>query len=51
MQDWIVNVNLVPGRHEYKFIIDGVWRHDKHQPIIINRSGGFNNTITVNEVL
>jgi 1,4-alpha-glucan branching enzyme len=26
--DWVAMVKLNPGRHEYKFIIDGAWRRD-----------------------
>jgi 1,4-alpha-glucan branching enzyme len=25
---WTANVNLPPGRHEYKFFVDGSWLND-----------------------
>jgi 1,4-alpha-glucan branching enzyme len=25
---WETTVPLVPGRHEYRFLVDGVWRND-----------------------
>ncbi|KAL8486252.1 hypothetical protein ACS0TY_023093 [Phlomoides rotata] len=35
---------LPPGYHQYKFVVDGEWRHDEHQPFI-NNSIGIVNTI------
>ncbi|RZB64759.1 Sucrose nonfermenting 4-like protein isoform F [Glycine soja] len=26
--------NLPPGYHQYKFFVDGEWRHDEHQPYV-----------------
>ncbi|XP_057476323.1 sucrose nonfermenting 4-like protein isoform X1 [Actinidia eriantha] len=37
--------NLPPGYHQYKFIVDGEWRHDENQP---SMSGNYG---TVNTVL
>ena len=25
---WYLSVSLTPGRHEYRFIADGVWKDD-----------------------
>ncbi|CAN0897133.1 Sucrose nonfermenting 4-like protein [Linum grandiflorum] len=36
--------NLTPGYHQYKFIVDGEWRHDEHQP---SESGSFGVVNTV----
>ncbi|XP_068340617.1 sucrose nonfermenting 4-like protein [Pyrus communis] len=36
--------NLTPGYHQYKFFVDGQWRHDEHQPFV-NANGGVVNTI------
>ncbi|CAN1219913.1 Sucrose nonfermenting 4-like protein [Linum perenne] len=36
--------NLTPGYHQYKFIVDGEWRHDEHQPF---ESGSFGVVNTV----
>ncbi|XP_068317898.1 sucrose nonfermenting 4-like protein isoform X1 [Pyrus communis] len=36
--------NLTPGYHQYKFFVDGQWRHNEHQPSV-NANGGTVNTI------
>ncbi|KAL5566062.1 hypothetical protein UlMin_029226 [Ulmus minor] len=36
--------NLSPGYHQYKFVVDGEWRHDEHQPFV-NGNYGIVNTI------
>ncbi|KAF7145084.1 hypothetical protein RHSIM_Rhsim04G0219500 [Rhododendron simsii] len=36
--------NLPPGYHQYKFIVDGEWRHDAHLPIV---SGNYGEVHTV----
>ncbi|XP_010528891.1 PREDICTED: sucrose nonfermenting 4-like protein isoform X2 [Tarenaya hassleriana] len=38
--------NLAPGYHEYKFCVDGEWRHDEHQPFVTG-SGGVVNAIII----
>ncbi|KAG2267667.1 hypothetical protein Bca52824_062222 [Brassica carinata] len=38
--------NLTPGYHQYKFYVDGEWRHDEHQPFV-NANGGVMNTIFI----
>ncbi|XP_062084772.1 sucrose nonfermenting 4-like protein [Humulus lupulus] len=38
--------NLTPGYHQYKFNVDGEWRHDENEPIA-NSDYGIVNTITV----
>ncbi|XP_058743356.1 sucrose nonfermenting 4-like protein isoform X1 [Vicia villosa] len=40
--------SLPPGFHQYKFIVDGVWRHDE-QKQFINASFGVVNTIFVEQ--
>ncbi|XP_047954554.1 sucrose nonfermenting 4-like protein [Salvia hispanica] len=37
--------NLPPGCHQYKFVVDGEWRHDEHQPSVNSNIG------TVNTIL
>ncbi|KAL0414706.1 UNVERIFIED_CONTAM: Sucrose nonfermenting 4-like protein [Sesamum radiatum] len=37
--------SLPPGYHQYKFVVDGEWRHDEHQPFISSNIG------TVNTIL
>ncbi|CAI9284786.1 unnamed protein product [Lactuca saligna] len=31
--------SLPPGYHQYKFIVDGEWRHDEHQPFVTGNYG------------
>jgi hypothetical protein len=40
-------VNLPPGSHQYKFIVDGQWRHDHTAPTVLDNLGNVNNCITV----
>lgn len=40
---WYLSVSLAPGRHEYRFIADGVWRDDPAaQEKAANTLGGEN---------
>ncbi|KAL0364803.1 UNVERIFIED_CONTAM: Sucrose nonfermenting 4-like protein [Sesamum angustifolium] len=34
--------NLTPGYHQYKFFVDGEWRHDEHQPFVSGNYGVVN---------
>ncbi|XP_014501910.1 sucrose nonfermenting 4-like protein [Vigna radiata var. radiata] len=34
--------NLPPGYHQYKFFVDGEWRHDEHQPYVPGEYGMVN---------
>ncbi|KAJ0679672.1 putative [Hydroxymethylglutaryl-CoA reductase (NADPH)] kinase [Helianthus annuus] len=43
-----LSFKLYPGRYEYKFIVDGVWRVDPLRPIV-NKNGYENNVLTVPE--
>eukprot|EP01024_Parvocaulis_polyphysoides_P006961 TRINITY_DN12068_c0_g1_i1.p1 TRINITY_DN12068_c0_g1~~TRINITY_DN12068_c0_g1_i1.p1 ORF type:complete len:580 (+),score=58.64 TRINITY_DN12068_c0_g1_i1:205-1944(+) len=42
-----VVVHLPPGYHQYKFIVDGDWRHDEQQPYMPDPLGNVNNWIFV----
>jgi len=43
------SVALAPGRHEYKFVVNGQWSVDpKCQDPIVNRYGTLNGVVTVN---
>ena len=45
---WYLNVSLTPGRHEYRFIADGVWQDDPTaQQKIANAMGSENCVKTV----
>ncbi|CAI0551245.1 unnamed protein product [Linum tenue] len=36
--------SLTPGYHQYKFIVDGEWRYDEHQPFV-SGNYGVSNTV------
>ena len=40
---------LLPGVYQYKFIVDGQWRHDPNLPWIHDDQGNLNNVLTVQE--
>mmetsp|Transcript_1261 Transcript_1261/g.3771 ORF Transcript_1261/g.3771 Transcript_1261/m.3771 type:complete len:585 (+) Transcript_1261:304-2058(+) len=42
-----VVVHLPPGYHQYKFIVDGDWRHDESQPYMPDPLGNVNNWLFV----
>ena len=39
-----------PGKHQYKFIVEGNWMHDPTRPTETDKDGNVNNVITVDEV-
>ncbi|XP_064387727.1 tudor and KH domain-containing protein homolog isoform X2 [Halichondria panicea] len=39
-------VDLPPGTHEYKYLVDGAWTHDSSQPTIDNDYGTLNNVLS-----
>jgi len=43
--NWGVKVGLKPGRHEYKFIVDGVWMNDPHCTDCVANSLGTHNCV------
>jgi 5'-AMP-activated protein kinase regulatory beta subunit len=45
--DFVTIVDLPEGKHQYKFLVDGEWRHDSHEPTADNGLGTENNTINV----
>jgi|GEM_PF-2108013 len=44
---WEAEIPVPPGRHEYVFVIDGIWRPDPLAESIPNRFGTVNSIITV----
>jgi 1,4-alpha-glucan branching enzyme len=44
---WSVKVNLVPGRYEYKFFVDGSWMNDPETPVVTNIYGSQNSVVEV----
>jgi 1,4-alpha-glucan branching enzyme len=43
--NWLVKLNLKPGRHEYKFFVDGNWWNDPQCTSNIQNSFGTSNSI------
>ncbi|CAL5330228.1 unnamed protein product [Camellia sinensis] len=41
--------SLTPGYHEYKFFVDGEWRHDEHQPFVSGNYGVVNTVFLARE--
>ncbi|CAH1427596.1 unnamed protein product [Lactuca virosa] len=41
--------SLPPGYHQYKFIVDGEWRHDEHQPFVTGNYGVVNTILLARE--
>ncbi|KAH9568296.1 hypothetical protein CY35_03G070200 [Sphagnum magellanicum] len=39
--------SLSPGYHQYKFIVDGEWRHDEQQAHMVDTNGNVNNWLLV----
>ncbi|KAI3756109.1 hypothetical protein L1987_55925 [Smallanthus sonchifolius] len=42
--------SLPPGYHQYKFIVDGEWRHDEHQPFVTGNYGIVNTVLLTREL-
>jgi 1,4-alpha-glucan branching enzyme len=42
---WKVQVWLAPGRHEYRFIVDGEWKDDPHASARVPNAFGSNNCV------
>jgi 1,4-alpha-glucan branching enzyme len=43
--NWAVKVNLKPGRHEYKFLVDGSWLNDPNCRSYIPNTFGSQNCV------
>ena len=44
---WEAETPLQPGRHEYLFVADGIWRPDPMAESVPNPFGGVNSVVTV----
>jgi 1,4-alpha-glucan branching enzyme len=44
---WTTTVSLVPGRYEYRFVVDGKWISDPKAPSVTNAFGGTNSVLEV----
>lgn len=42
---------LSPGMYQYKFIVDGQWRHDPNLPCMYDNQGNINNVVEVQEYI
>lgn len=45
--DFVTIIDLPEGEHQYKFLVDGEWKHDPGVRIIDNTMGSKNNLVTV----
>ncbi|KAM5561228.1 sucrose nonfermenting 4-like protein [Rosa sericea] len=41
--------NLTPGYHQYKFLVDGEWRHNEHEPFVTGNCGIVNTVFLTGE--
>lgn len=45
---WSKTIFIAPGRHEYKFVVDGEWWNDpRNDQTVFNSFGSINNVLTV----
>jgi 1,4-alpha-glucan branching enzyme len=44
--NWMAKASLKPGRHEYKFFVDGAWLNDPNCSTLVHNSFGSQNCIT-----
>ena len=42
---WTVSVSLAPGRHEYRFLVDGLWCNDQRPVYLIDNTFGTQNCL------
>ena len=45
--EWIARVDLTPGEHEYKFMVDGIWHNDPNARQKPNMWGSENSVIDI----
>lgn len=43
--NWVVKVNLKPGRYEYKFFVDGTWLNDPRCMWYVSNNFGTQNCV------
>ena len=45
---FLATIDLRPGEHQYKYIVDGAWRQDStKKECVSDNLGGYNNILTV----
>jgi 1,4-alpha-glucan branching enzyme len=48
--DWQIKLPLTPGSYRYRFVVDGQWQHDPHNPDTEpNPYGELNSVLKVNK--
>jgi 1,4-alpha-glucan branching enzyme len=45
--NWAVKATLSPGRHEYKFFVDGSWMNDPARSAVSNIYGSQNSVVEI----
>jgi 1,4-alpha-glucan branching enzyme len=45
--NWLVKIDLKPGRYEYKFVVDGSWINDPKSQAVFNTFGTQNSVVEV----
>lgn len=45
--EYLESIELPPGKYEYKFFVDGEWKHDEKLSHTANQFGSYNNIIVV----
>ncbi|CAH2076541.1 unnamed protein product, partial [Iphiclides podalirius] len=45
--DFVTIIDLPEGEHQYKYFVDGEWRHDPTVKVVDNEMGSKNNLVTV----
>jgi len=47
VERWEINLNLSPGRDEYKFLVDGQWRYDPNCSDFASNPFGDENSVLI----
>lgn len=45
--NWMAKINLKPGKHEYKFFVDGNWANDPRCSSCVTNSFGSQNCVVI----
>ena len=47
--NWLIRLPLVPGKYQYKWVVDGVWTINEDLPVVTDDGGNVNNQLEVEE--
>jgi len=47
--EWVNKLQISPGRHQFKFVIDGCWKHDESIPTVTDEHGNINNIVDISD--